>query len=143
MENDTQRELENKLKKERDLWTTKIGSLIKMINRPDALSEAQVLMLSYRHNLVEKLIEFKSLIGKQKTNDYKFRQTRYRYYKVDYDLKMNQSEINSFIDADLGSRINKINELENHLLFYQQCIETLDKLGFAIKNRIQISQTYL
>ena len=59
-------EIEDALDKERGEYSSKIADIIKMINRIDQISEAQVLMLSYRHMLVDKIIKYRSATYKKK-----------------------------------------------------------------------------
>jgi len=114
-----------------------------MINRIDSISEAQVLMLSYRHILVDKITKYRAAIYKKKANDQNFRKMRYEYYKTQHDVRLDYREINTFIDSDMALRIRQTELLENHISWYTQCIDTLDKLGFSIKDRIQIEEIKL
>lgn len=133
-------EIEEVLEKERGEFSSKISDIIKMINRIDQIAEAQVLMLSYRHLLVEKIIKYRAAIYKKKSNDQNYRKLRYEYYKTQHDIRLDYREINQFIDSDMALRTRQTEILENHINFYNQCVETLDKLGFSIKNRIQIEE---
>jgi hypothetical protein len=136
-------EIEEVLEKERVDFSSKISDVIKMINRIDSISEAQVLMLSYRHILVDKITKYRAAIYKKKANDQNFRKMRYEYYKTQHDVRLDYREINTFIDSDMALRIRQTELLENHISWYTQCIDTLDKLGFSIKNRIQIEEIKL
>ena len=136
-------EIEEVLEKERVDFSSKISDVIKMINRIDSISEAQVLMLSYRHILVDKITKYRAAIYKKKANDQNFRKMRYEYYKTQHDVRLDYREINTFIDSDMVLRIRQTELLENHISWYTQCIDTLDKLGFSIKNRIQIEEIKL
>jgi len=135
-------EIEEVLEKERVDFSSKISDVIKMINRIDSISEAQVLMLSYRHILVDKITKYRAAIYKKKANDQNFRKMRYEYYKTQH-VRLDYREINTFIDSDMALRIRQTELLENHISWYTQCIDTLDKLGFSIKNRIQIEEIKL
>lgn len=132
--------LEDKLETEKKVWNTTIKTLVEQIRHVDNLSESQVLMLSYRHQLGDKSNEFKNMVARRKSNMWVARKTAYREYKTRYDLKLNQGEINDFIDADTRETILIIAILENQLAYYQMTMDTLDKLGFAISNRITIAQ---
>lgn len=136
-------EIEEVLERERVDFSSKISDVIKMINRMDSISEAQVLMLSYRHILVDKITKYRAAIYKKKANDQNFRKMRYEYYKTQHDVRLDYREINTFIDSDMALRIRQTELLENHISWYNQCIDTLDKLGFSIKNRIQIEEIKL
>ena len=133
-------ELEEALEKERSEYTSKIGDLFPMINRIDKISEAQVLMLSYRHMLVEKLAKYRAANYKKKSNDQNYRKMRFEYYKTQHDVRLDYREINEFINSDMSLRIRQTDLLESQMSFYSQCIDTLDRMGFAIKNRLQIEE---
>jgi hypothetical protein len=133
-------ELEEALDKERNEMTSKISDVIKMINRIDRISEAQVLMLSYRHILVDKMTTFRAALYKRKANDENYRKMRYEYYKTQHDVRLMPTEINQFINSDMAQRIRQVDLLNSQLTYYSQCIETLDKMGFSIKNKVQVEE---
>jgi hypothetical protein len=133
-------EIDDALEKERNEYTTKMSSLISMINKIDQIPEAQVLMLSYRHMMVEKLAKYRSATYKKKSNDQNYRKVRYEYYKTQHDVRLDYREINQFIDSDMALRSRQTELLENQINFFSECIETLDKMGFAIRNRISIEE---
>lgn len=133
-------ELESILDSERGEFTTKLNGLIPMISKVNQIPEAQVLMLSYRHMLVDKMVKYRSALYKKKSNDQNFRKIRYEYYKTQHDVRLDYREINQFVDSDMSLRIRQSENIENQINFYSQCIETLDKMGFAIKARITIEE---
>jgi len=133
-------ELEEALERERGEYSTKIADLVAMINKIDKISESQVLMLSYRHMLVDKLIKYRASIYKKKANDQNYRKLRFEYYKTQHDLRLDYREINEFINSDMALRIRQTDLLENQIEWYKQCIDTLDRMGWAIKNKIAVEQ---
>lgn len=133
-------EIDEALSKERTEYSNKISDIIRMINRIDQIAEAQVLMLSYRHMLVDKIIKYRAATYKKKANDQNYKKIRYEYYKTQHNIRLDYREINTFIESDMALRIRQTELLENHINWYSQCIDTLDKLGFSIKNRIQIEE---
>lgn len=133
-------ELEEALETERREFGIKLNELIPLIHKIEKISEAQVLMLSYRHMLVDKLIKYRSASYKKKANDQNYRKLRYEYYKTQHDIRLDHREINQFIDSDMSLRTRQTELLENQINFYSQCIETLDKMGFAIKSKITIEE---
>jgi hypothetical protein len=133
-------ELEAALDTERVEFTSKMNDLIPMLNRIDKISEAQVLMLSYRHMMVDKLVRYRAANFKKKANDQNFKKLRYEYYKTQHDVRLDYREINEFINSDMALRIRQTDLLDNQINFCAQCIDTLDKMGFAIRNRISIAE---
>ena len=41
-----------------------------------------------------------------------------------------------YIASDMSLRIRETSLIENQISYYKQANETLDKMGFAIKNRV-------
>jgi len=132
--------LDTALTSERDDFSVKILELIKSINDVSKIAEAQVLMLSYRHMMVDKITKYRVALYKKKTSDSNYRKLRYEYYKTQHDVRLDHREINQYIDSDMALRIRQTELLESQVNFFQQCVETLDKMGFSIKNRIQIEE---
>jgi len=132
--------LDTALTSERDDFSVKILELIKSINDVSKIAEAQVLMLSYRHMMVDKITKYRVALYKKKTSDSNYRKLRYEYYKTQHDVRLDHREINQYIDSDIALRIRQTELLESQVNFFQQCVETLDKMGFSIKNRIQIEE---
>ena len=132
--------LDTALTSERDDFSAKILDLIKNINDVSKIAEAQVLMLSYRHMMVDKITKYRVALYKKKTSDTNYRKLRYEYYKTQHDVRLDNREINQYIDSDMSLRIRQTELLESQVNFFQQCVETLDKMGFSIKNRIQIEE---
>jgi hypothetical protein len=133
-------EIDDKMAEERVDYSTKISSIIKLIGNIEKISEAQVLMLSYRHMLVDRITTYRAALYKKKSTDANYKKLRFEYYKTQHDLRLDYREINQFIDSDMSSRIRQTELIENQISYFQQCIETLDKLGFSIKNKIQVEE---
>lgn len=130
--------LEARVNKGRDDWNKKIIPLIEMIRDINKVAEAQVLMLSYRHQLADKIAELKLAVYRLNTKfDYHFKD-QYRFYKNGYDLKLNGGETSQFVNSDLSLLKRQINIIQSHIDYYSEVIKTLDNLGFAIKRRIEI-----
>ena len=133
-------DLDEALEKERKELTEKIAEIVRMIGNIDTISECQVLMLSYRHMLVDKLTKLKGAIYRRKANDENFKKIRYEYYKTQHDVRLDYREINQFVASDMSLRTRQVDLLDSQINYYQQCIETLDKMGFAIKAKIQVEE---
>lgn len=128
--------LEDKFEQERNTFSKKISSLIPLIRDLNTISEAQVLMLSYRQMLVDELHKYKTVIFKHKSNDRNTKKIKIEFYKRNYDIKLDSKEMLDYISSDMTLRIQKIDLVENHISYLSETISTLDKMGFAIKNKI-------
>lgn len=128
--------------KSKEKWSNKIQTIIKMIRNINEVSEAQVLMLSYRHQLVDSITDIQFNLYKMQgyfDSEYK---KKYRNYTTGYDIKLNGGEKDKFVRADLSSIKRQIQIVESHIDFCRECIRTLDNLGFAIKRRMEIATEF-
>ncbi len=139
---DANTQLEDRVNKSRASWNQKIISLIESIKDINKVAEAQIFMLSYRHQLTDKMAELKlSLYKVQSRYDFYFKQ-QYRYYRrsdSEYDLKLNGGETSKFVAADITLLRRQQKIIESHIEYYQEVVKTLDNLGFAIKRRMELS----
>ena len=131
--------IETLLAEERIEWSGKIQELIKDIKDAHKLAKAQTYMLSYRHMIVDKIMEFNIMLGKKRANDSNYTKMRYQHYKTNHDIRLDHKEILEYIKSDMSLRNRETNLIENQISYYRQCIETLDKMGFAIKNRVTLA----
>ena len=132
--------LEEKLRNESITWNANIENLVRDSKRIEKLAESQVYMLSYRQILVDKLVDMKNLITRKSSSNYAYLRDRWRFYRTQFDLKLQDKEIKEFINADMCESLSQIEMLKNQIEYYRSSIDTVDKLGFAIKNRILIEQ---
>ena len=132
--------VEQSLAHDRAEWSKKIKTIIGMLRGVSELSECQVMMLSYRQMLVDKLSEFKSKIYKKNGTVDKIFKQRYIEYTTQYNLKLSSAEKAQFIKADMDDIRLQIQMLQGHVDFYIECIKTLDNMAFAIRNRIKLNE---
>lgn len=120
-------------------WTTKVKDLTENLKQGVNLEEVSAYTLSYRQIMVEQLASMSSRIRAQKTTvDQKYKQKWIEYYQYDYKLTDKQRE--RFIEADLAEDKQLLELLETQKQFLEASVKTLDNMGFAIKNRLDISK---
>lgn len=131
--------LDEYLDKQRLEWTQKIKDLTEDLKRGSNLEQVSAYTLSYRQIMVEQLASLGSRIRTQKTAvDRLYKQKWIEYYNYDYKLTDKQRE--KFLDADLADDKHMLELLETQKAFLEGSIKTLDNMGFAIKNRLDISK---
>lgn len=135
--------LEEKFEKEREQYTQKIGEIVPKLRNMDTVSEAQVLSLSYRQILVDMLHKYRAILIKHKNNDKNFKKLRIDHYKRNYDVRLDAREMNEYIASDMAIRSRKADLIENQINFFTSSIDTLDKIGWAVRNRIEIHNSNL
>lgn len=141
--NKTNVTLEERFKEERADWNDKIIKLIESIKYTQKLAEAQVTQLSYRQILQDKLVEYRILHEKRQEMFDKQSVDRFREYKLSYDIKLSSSETQAFVQSDCKALKLQIKMIHTQILYFEESIKTLDNLGYAIKNKIEIMSNQL
>jgi len=120
-------------------WTDKVKDLTENLKKGIHLEEVSAYTLSYRQIMVEQLASMSSRIRAQKTTvDQKYKQKWIEYFQYDYKLTDKQRE--RFIEADLAEERQLLDLLETQKVFLEASVKTLDNMGFAIKNRLDMSR---
>jgi hypothetical protein len=132
-------ELAKRLVLDRSDWKSKVTDLVELLKEMVTLAECQVLMLSYRQILLDKITDFKTTKHKRQAAYDRYYKLKYREYSINYDIKLSSGEKVAFIKADLSHLRNQMEMLQSHMDYYQECIKTLDNLAFAIRNRINLN----
>ena len=63
---------------------------------------------------------------------------RFRDYSLNYDIKLNSAEKNSFVNADCNVLRQQVNMMKAQILYFEECVKTLDNFGFAVRNKLEI-----
>ena len=71
-------ELEQMFKDERDKWNNKITELVASIRYNDKFTDAMVLGLSYRQQIIEQIAQYKNVSAKRRSTIDKLRAARWR-----------------------------------------------------------------
>lgn len=141
--NKTNITLEERFKEERAEWNDKIIKLVESIKHTSKLSEAQVIQLSYRQMIQDKLAEYRILHEKRQEMFDKQTADRFREYKLSYDIKLSSSETQMFVQSDCKALKLQIKMIHTQIVYFEESIKTLDNIGYAIKNKIEIVSNQL
>ena len=136
--NKTNVTLEERFKEERTDWNNKIITLVESIKHTSKLSEAQVIQLSYRQMIQDKLAEYRILHEKRQEMFDKQTTVRFREYKLGYDIKLSSSETQAFVQTDCKALKLQLKMIHTQITYFEESIKTLDNIGYAIKNKIEI-----
>jgi hypothetical protein len=132
-------QLDEYLSKQREDWTSKIKNLANDLKLGSNLEEVSAYTLSYRQILVEMLATMGNKIRSQKsTLDKKYKDKWIEYYNYDYKLTDKQRE--KFVEADIADDAHILELLQTQKSFIEGSVKTLDNMGFAIKNRLDMSR---
>lgn len=110
------------------------------MNSIDNIADIQVHILSQRQKLIDKSSELRASIRKRNKNLSSIRKQKYRFYKLDYDIKLNDYEIKNHIEADIEDSTNMIKIIENQITFYKETVDGLDKCIYMIKYLIEVKK---
>lgn len=125
--------------KQRLHWTTKIRELADDLKDGNNLHEVASYTLSYRQILVENMGSVSSKIREKKALlDRNYKEAWIRYYQFEY--KLNDKQREKFIEADMSDDLQMYDILLAHREFLVASIKTLDNMGFAIKQRMDMKQ---
>ena len=130
--------LEEELSKERTEWKDKVLELINMMSDNKKLSEAQIYQLSYRQQVQEKLANYRILLEKRQSVLETQMTNRFREYSLNYDIKLNSAEKNAFVNADCNVLRQQVTMMKAQILYFEECVKTLDNFGFAVRNKLEI-----
>ena len=132
-------QLDEYLSKQREDWTLKIKGLTEDLKIGINLEEVSAYTLSYRQVLVEMLATMGNKIRSQKsTIDKKYKEKWMEYYSFDYKLTDRQRE--KFVEADIADDTHILELLQTQKSFIEGSVKTLDNMGFAIKNRLDMTR---
>jgi hypothetical protein len=132
-------QLDDYLSKQRTDWTSKIKALTEELKLGNNLEEVSAYTLSYRQILVEHLATMGNRIKSQKaTVDKKYRDKWIEYFSYDYKLTDKMRE--KFVEADISDDTQILELLITQKGFIEGSVKTLDNMGFAIKNRLDMSR---
>jgi hypothetical protein len=133
------KQLDDYLSTQRNEWSKKIRNIADDLKGGENLPEISSFSLSYRQILVDMLASIGSKIRSQKSKVDREYKTRWIFY-YSYDYKLSDGQRVKFIEADLSEDYQILELLENQKDFFSGSIKTLDNIGFAIKNRIDMKQ---
>ncbi len=130
--------IEDALQRERGEWNSTMASLIDAVMGVEGLAEAQVKMLSYRHIMTDKIAFYKNALNSRKSKDAVFKSIRQSHYETRTDRKFTDKRVADLVSADMSARSRKCAIIQTHIDYLAEAVQTLDKMGYAIRNRIEI-----
>lgn len=125
---------------QRQDWTSKIKELAhRLKEQMSGLEEVMSLVVSYRQILVENLASLNNrATAQQSIIDKRYKSLWLEYYQYDYKISDKQRE--KFIDADLSDERHILTLIQVQIQFVEGSVRTLDNMGFAIKNKIDMTR---
>ena len=125
-------------------WKTNIDPLFSLlkdnftIERKDKIIEIQSLSLSYRQIINEEISLFLNKRSKEDVKIKKLKQEKFVFYATGSGLKTNLGEKSMLIDAHIAENERSLQLIDVHIDFLRSSSKSLESLGFAIKNIIEL-----
>lgn len=107
------------------------------------IPEVQAYMLSYRQIYSEKTAKYRSGLNKRREADLSQKTLRLRQFRegtaanINPNFTYSDRQIEQLVANEMAGRTRMIMATESHIQFLEEMIDLLDKLGYAIKNRIE------
>lgn len=136
-------ELCKRFESERVDWNDKLFNVIEYIKDNKKLTDAQVLQLSYRQIVMDKLTEYRILCDRRQESFDKLIQKRSNEYENQSARKLSAVDKKISLSGDYASLNRQIKLISRQISYLEETIKTLDNLGFAIKNKIEIVSNQL
>jgi hypothetical protein len=127
---------------ERKEYTDRVNVLTKTAHSLSSISEGQVIMLSMRHEMTDKLMDMRKMKYRKNNTVQTMYVKLYHQYKVSgyKNRKVNRDETIEVINDELKPVYEQIEIMDTFMFFYQKIVEHLDKLGFVFKNKIEMER---
>lgn len=132
-----------KFTSEREQWESDYKKMILSLKDFSKVQDLVYEISSYRHLFVDKKFNLRSMIIDLKLDyDIRFASKLAKYVNSE-ELRekfFSYKEREKMIDAEYSIRKKRIQLVENQIEFYSEIIQSLDKLGWQIKNIIDVEK---
>lgn len=126
--------------REKKEWSQKISELTKQLVTVESMILLEVDIFSQRQILLEYIHKLMGVSSKV-NNEYKKRlKERIIYYTEGFNIRLDKAQKTLFSEVDLESILAKKTLINNHLEYMRGTLDTIDKLIYGIKWRIQLEE---
>lgn len=118
-------------------WNEIVYSLVSKVSCIEDIPELQVDMLKYRHDLNDEISKLQVRVHSLDAQLYNKKKGLFIHYATKGNLKLDSFvEKNTMIQADMSESNLIKNLFDTQIVYYKDTRDTIDKIGFAIKNRL-------
>ena len=132
--------LEQRFDRERNEWKSKIDVLTTKMRDIYTCSEVLVEALNDRQIALEYSHMLMNLLSKSNAKLRAAKKERYIYYSQEYDLKLDRQPKEIFVDCDVSKQLLLQEMIDSHLKYMRSTIDTIDKILYGCKWRIDLEQ---
>ena len=126
--------------REKKDWRDKIKNLTEKMRNINELAELEVNVFSERQIILEYIHKLMEVASAENRNYKKLLRDKIIWYTDSYDIKLDKSQKMMFSEVDLENILARKDLLFNHLDYLRSTLDTIDKMIYGIKWRIQIEQ---
>ena len=126
--------------REKREWRDLIEELTIKMRNINNLAELEVNVFSQRQIILEYIHKLMEIASAENRTYKKLLRDRIIYYTESYDIKLDKPQKVMFSEVDLAGSLGRKDLLFNHLDYLRSTLETIDKMIYGIKWRIQIEQ---
>ena len=142
---ETNDKLEEFFNDKRTDWNKTVEPLFKVLavdlSNPSNSKEilnAQSLALTHRQQINEQINFFLNKRSRETTKIKRLRQDRFVFYATGFGIKTNMGEKGILIDGHLAENDRTIEIIESYISYIRDTVKSLESLGFAIKNMVEL-----
>lgn len=133
--------LESKFARERLEWSGKLESMSAQMKDVFKVSELQTTIYTERQRAVEYYYYLLSVLSKVSKSYRKQFAEKYDYYSFKSQIRFPNEKVKEIqILSEIGDIVEKREALDNHSKFMNSTIESIDKLIYGIKYKVEIEQ---
>ncbi len=125
--------------KQQKKWAVNLNTLIDMLDDIREIPKAQIYMLKYRHDITELISTYQVKNNQLQTEILNRKKARLEHYKSKTQIALNSfGEYETVINGDISDILSKQTAIKIQIDYLQEVRQTIDKVGFSIKNRISL-----
>ena len=131
--------LETDLKKLEEITTKKIKELSERVNCELKYSiDLSADATSYRQVLIDDRTNFYFKMYRDMPKLKQLKKKHFEFYSTKYPIKVNSTEKNKLVEADVAFHEARFDYYQNHINFLTECIKTVDHVIYSVKNKIEL-----
>jgi len=126
--------------REKKDWRDTIDSMTSKMRKVDDLIMLEVEVFSQRQRALEYIHKLIAVGGKTNADYKKHLRDRIIFYSESYNMRLDKSQKIHFSEVDLELKLAQKDLIFNHLDYMRGTLDTIDKIIYGIKWRIQVEQ---
>lgn len=149
------KELSSIIETKKKEWTENIKDIAPLLrSKPEQMTDANALALSYRAMLLDEIAYFMSLFANHDKELKELKKDKFIFYAtgllpdgtrpktgMNHPLlgrKMSKTEYDIVISGDLNEQEFTLQVVNDMVEFLKECIKTIDQMLYSIKNRLDL-----